>query len=256
MCELSPWKAGQEAAGVTAAQVTAPRRRDRLRAATIAEIKASALAQMGSGGADTISLRGIARDMGITPRAIYTYYDDRDALISDLIADVYNQVAATLETALAGAAGQGPAGQILAVATAYRDWAVADPDQFQLVYGNPVPGYRRLPDGPAAAAEHRACTVLLTLVSAAWPTPQAAEPHDWNEFKPGFAAAVRASFPALPPAAVVLALRLWGHMHGLVALEVYGHLDTQVTDPAQLYHQEMLDLARSLGLGSPAPQGS
>jgi AcrR family transcriptional regulator len=241
----SPWKPG-----VTAAQVGAPRRRDRLRAATIAEIKAAARAQMDAGGADTISLRGIARDMGMTPRAIYTYYDTRDALISDLIAEVYNQVAGMLETALADAAGQGPAAQVLAVATAYRDWAVANPDQFQLVYGNPVPGYRRPPDGPAAAAEHRACTVLLTLVDAAWPTPQAAEPHDWNEFKPGFTAAVRASFPDMPPAAAALALRLWGRMHGLVALEVYGHLDTQVTDPAQLYHQDMLDLGRSLGLGS------
>jgi AcrR family transcriptional regulator len=238
---------------VTVGQAAAPRRRDRLRAATIAEIKAAALAQMASGGADTISLRGIARDMGMTPRAIYTYYDTRDALISDLISDVYNAVAGMLETALADAAGQGPTAQILAVATSYRDWAIADPDQFQLVYGNPVPGYRRPPDGPAAEAEHRACAVLLTLVSAAWPTPQAAESHDWSEFKPGFAAAVRASFPGLPPAAVAVALRLWGRMHGLVALEVYGHLDTQVTDPAQLYHQEMLDLTRSLGLNPPAP---
>jgi AcrR family transcriptional regulator len=253
MRELSPWKPGPGAAEVTVDQMAAPRRRARLRAATIAEIKAAALAQMDTSGADTISLRGIARDMGMTPRAIYTYYDTRDALISDLIADVYNQVADMLETVLAGAAEQQPAAQVLAVATAYRDWAVANPDQFQLIYGNPVPGYRRPPDSPAVAAEHRACTVLLTLVRAAWPTPQAAEPHDWNEFKPGFAAAVRASFPALPPAAAALALRLWGRMHGLVALEAYGHLDSQVTDPAQLYHQEMLDLARSLGLSSPTP---
>jgi AcrR family transcriptional regulator len=233
---------------VTVNRTAAPSRRDRLRAATIAEIKSAALAQMASGGADTISLRGIARDMGMTPRAIYTYYDTRDALISALIADVYNSVAGLLETAQASAAGQGPAAQLLAVAATYRDWAVTSPDQFQLVYGNPVPGYRRPPDGPAAEAEHRACAVLLRLVSAAWPTPQAAEEHDWNEFKPGFTAAVRAAFPHLPPAAAAVALRLWGRMHGLVALEVYGHLDTQIADPARLYRQEMLDLARTLGL--------
>jgi AcrR family transcriptional regulator len=188
--------------------------------------------------------------MGMTPHAIYTYYDTRDALISDLIADVYNGVADALEAALTGAASDGPAAQVLAVAAAYRDWAVASPAQFQLVYGNPVPGYRRPPGGPATEAEHRACFVLLTLVSAAWPTPQAREPHDWNEFRPAFAAAVRAGFPGLPPAAVAVALRLWGHMHGLVALEVYGHLDSQVVDPAELYYQEMLDLARSLGPAS------
>jgi Tetracyclin repressor-like, C-terminal domain len=168
---------------------------------------------------------------------------------------VYNAVAGALEAALADAADDGPAVQLLAVATAYRDWAVANPDQFQLVYGNPVPGYRRPPGGPATEAEHRACAVLLTLVRAAWPTPQADERHDWNEFKPAFAAAVRASFPSLPPAATAVALRLWGRMHGLVSLEVYGHLDTQVTDPARLYHQEILDLARSLGLGPATRDG-
>jgi hypothetical protein len=72
---------------LTVGQTATPRRRDRLRAATITEIKSAAMAQMASGGADTISLRGIARDMGMTPRAIYTYYDPRDDLLSALLAD-------------------------------------------------------------------------------------------------------------------------------------------------------------------------
>jgi hypothetical protein len=52
----------------------------------------------------------------------------------------------------------------------------------------------------------------------------------------------------LPPAAVALALRVWGRMHGLVALEVYGHLRTQTRNPAKLYRAEMIDMIKSLGL--------
>jgi hypothetical protein len=62
-------------------------------------------------------------------------------------------------------------------------------------------------------------------------------------------AEVRRDFPDLPPAAVALALRMWGRMHGLVALEVYGHLRGQTTDPAKLYEAELSDLVRSLGWG-------
>ncbi|OPG14785.1 TetR-like C-terminal domain-containing protein [Microbispora sp. GKU 823] len=59
---------------------------------------------------------------------------------------------------------------------------------------------------------------------------------------------VREKFPDLPPAAVALALRVWGRMHGLVALEIYGHLRTLTNEPAAVYRDEMTDLIRSLGL--------
>lgn len=59
---------------------------------------------------------------------------------------------------------------------------------------------------------------------------------------------VRAGFPGLPPAAVALTLRVWGRMHGLVALEVYGHLRSQILDGAKIFEAEMLDLATELGL--------
>jgi hypothetical protein len=72
--------------------------------------------------------------------------------------------------------------------------------------------------------------------------------HTWSDFDPGFSALVRDAFPDLPAAAVALSLRVWGRMHGLVSLEVYGHLQPQSLDPAKLYLEEMLDLAASLGL--------
>lgn len=57
-----------------------------------------------------------------------------------------------------------------------------------------------------------------------------------------------AGLPGLPPAAVALALRIWSHLHGLVSLEIYGHLQTQAPNPEKLFHEELAQLVRSLGL--------
>jgi hypothetical protein len=122
-------------------------------------------------------------------------------------------------------------------------------------YGDPVPGYKPPPEGPAAKAEHRACAGLTDLVAAAWPQAGARQSdgeHDWSDFDPRLADEVRETFPDLPPAAVALSLRVWGRMHGLVSLEVYGRLGPQTREPAKLYRAEIHDLIRSLGLPRPA----
>lgn len=47
---------------------------------------------------------------------------------------------------------------------------------------------------------------------------------------------------------MALALRIWSHLHGLVSLEIYGHLQTQAPNPEKLFHEELAQLVRSLGL--------
>ncbi|MFI6165993.1 TetR/AcrR family transcriptional regulator [Nocardia sp. NPDC051052] len=226
-------------------------RRERMREQTSEEIKAIALRLLAEGGPDAVSLRGIARDMGMTAGAIYGYYATRDDLITTLISDVYTALVDQVEAARDAISVEDPAGRIVAWGEAVRDWAIAHPAEFRLIYGDPVPGYQPPPGGPAVAAEMRACTGLVGLTAAAWPH---AESHQtigdttWSEFDADLVAHVRAVFPELPPAALGLALRMWGRMHGLVALEVYGHLIPQSRDPAKLFHTEMLDLVRSLGL--------
>ncbi|MGR6918648.1 TetR/AcrR family transcriptional regulator [[Actinomadura] parvosata] len=227
-------------------------RRARLRAETTAEIKAIALKLMSAGGPDAISLRAIAREMGMTAGAIYSYFPTRDDLVTTLIGDVYTSVVEAAEAARDAVPADDPGGRILAWAQAVRAWALAGPEGFRLIYGDPVPGYRPPADGPGKAAELRACTGLTGLVAAAWP---AAEPlqrgertYTWDDFDPGLVAHVREHFPGLPPAALALTLRVWGRMHGLVALEVYGHLSPLVHDPAAVYRDEIRDLIASLGL--------
>ncbi|WP_225729520.1 MULTISPECIES: TetR/AcrR family transcriptional regulator [unclassified Nocardia] len=227
------------------------RRRDRLRAQTTEDIKTIALRLLAEGGPDAIALRAIAREMGMTAGAIYGYYATRDDLITTLISDVYGALVDELEAARDRIPASDPAGRVVAWGEAVRRWALANPEGFRLIYGDPVPGYQPPPGGPAAEAEARACNGLVGLVAAAWSHAQALQGGDeitWSDFDADLVTHVRAEFPELPPAALALALRMWGRMHGLIALEIYGHLIPQSRDPAKLYHAEMLDLVRSLGL--------
>ncbi|WP_431957901.1 TetR/AcrR family transcriptional regulator [Nocardia lijiangensis] len=226
-------------------------RRERLRAEATEEIKTIALRLLAEGGPDAISLRAIAREMGMTAGALYGYFATRDELITTLISDVYAGLIDRVEAARDTVPENDPGGRIVAWGEAVREWAVANPEGFRLIYGDPVPGYQPPPEGPAREAEMRACDGLVGLAAAAWPraaVTQSLGDSTWADFDPGLVEHVRADFPGLPPAALALALRMWGRMHGPIALEVYGHLRPQSQDPAKLFRIEMLDLVRAVGL--------
>ncbi|WKX72523.1 TetR/AcrR family transcriptional regulator [Streptomyces sp. XD-27] len=226
-------------------------RRERLRAETAAEIKEVALRLMASGGPDAITLRAIAREMGMTANAIYGYFATRDELVTTLVNDVYTALADTVDAAWAAAPAGDAAARIQAWAGAFRDWALANPEGFRLVYGDPVPGYRPPEGGAAPDAARRVCTGLTALAAAAWPHAEhlyEGSDFQWSDFDAGLLDKVRPAFPDLPPAGVALALRVWSHLHGLVSLEVYGHLATQTLSPDKLFHEELTQLIRSLGV--------
>lgn len=228
-------------------------RRERLRAETTAEIKKVSLELMASGGPDAITLRAIAREMGMTANAIYGYFATRDDLVTTLIGDVYTSLADAVDAAWDAAPAADPAARIRAWAHALRDWALANPEGFRLVYGDPVPGYQAPPGGAAPDAARRVCLGLTALAAAAWPYAeplQAGGDFEWSDFEAPLLDKARPAFPGLPPAGLALAMRLWGRLHGLVTLEVYGHLRTQTSSPDKLFRAELDDLVRSLGLAA------
>ncbi|SNX55755.1 TetR family transcriptional regulator [Streptomyces sp. TLI_55] len=229
-------------------------RRERLRAETTAEIKKVALALMAAAGPDAITLRAIARDMGMTANAIYGYFPTRDDLVTTLINDVYTALADAVDAAWQTTPSTEPAVRIEAWADAFRTWALFNPQGFRLIYGDPVPGYQAPEAGPAPDAARRVCTGLTALAAAAWPHAghlYQDSAFDWPDFDPGLLEKVRPAFPDLPPAGVALALRIWGHLHGLVSLEVYGHMGTQTTSPDKLFREELAQLIRTLGIPRP-----
>ncbi|MFG1755845.1 TetR/AcrR family transcriptional regulator [Streptosporangium sandarakinum] len=226
-------------------------RRERLRAETTTEIKQVALRLMAAGGPDAITLRAIAREMGMTANAIYGYFATRDDLVTTLINELYTALADAVDAAWAEAPAAHPADRIQAWARAFRGWALANPEGFRLIYGDPVPGYQAPEGGAAPDAAHRVCTGIAALADAAWPHTgrlHARSDFQWSDFDAGLLGKVRPAFPELPPAGVALALRIWGHLHGLVSLEIYGHLRTQTVNPDKLFHEELTQLVRSLGI--------
>src|SRR5437763_3681213 len=110
-------------------------RRERLRAETTAEIKKVALDLMASGGPDAITLRAIAREMGMTANAIYGYFATRDDLVTTLINDVSTDLADALDTAWAATSAKDPATRIRAWASVFRDWSLGNPQGFRLIFG-------------------------------------------------------------------------------------------------------------------------
>ncbi|MGY6655434.1 TetR/AcrR family transcriptional regulator [Amycolatopsis sp. TRM77291] len=228
-------------------------RRERLRIETTAEVKSVAMQLMASGGPGAITLRAIAREMRMTPNAIYGYFASRDDLVTTLISDVYSSFADAIEVAVNDVPAAEVSGRIHAWASAFRNWALANPEGFRLIYGDSVPGYVPPAGGAAPGAELRFCRSLTTLTAAAWPYAEnlhAESAFQWSDFDPIFRDEIRQDFPDLPPAAIALSLRIWGRVHGIAALEIYGHLRAGTTNMDKLFQEELAQLVRSLGIPS------
>ncbi|MBP2329440.1 hypothetical protein JOF56_009825 [Kibdelosporangium banguiense] len=144
-----------------------------------------------------------------------------------------------------------PGAQVQSWAHAVRNWALANPEGFRLIFGEAVPGYIAPTGGAALEAELRFCTGLTALAAAAWPSAAylyADSEIQWSDFESDLLDLVRPAFPDLPPAGVALSVYIWGQVHGLVSLEIYGHLRTPKPSRDKLFREQMTRLVRSLGL--------
>lgn len=202
-------------------------RRERARAATIDEIKHTALDLMRAHGSIDIKFTDIARVMELTPPALYRYFADRDALLNVLIADAYVALGATVAAARDAVPVDDVWGRFLAIAQAYRHWARSDPQLFTLILGMPVAGYVAPADGPTTEAAHGAMSELsrvfvdadsrgklgpplITQVSASFAEHKMEKHHDADGVS-------LAHFQAM--------LHCWASLHGFAVLEAYGHFD-------------------------------
>src|SRR5262245_15732382 len=143
-----------------------PTRRERLRAALTTEIKDCAWRQLDNGGVAAVTLRGIAREIGVSPAALYGYFDSLDALFDALMTDGYNELADAIAAAV-GTPGDF-ATRMLAGVQAFRRWALDRPERFRLLYLTRVPGFEHAVDTPALTASLRVFVPMLGLMVDAW----------------------------------------------------------------------------------------
>jgi AcrR family transcriptional regulator len=200
--------------------------RERKKAMTIREIKAVAIEHLTTVGGQ-MTLRGVAREVGLTVQSLYHYFPSREDLITALIDDAYQGLADAVDAAVTRSRDLPPAQRLPHVAMAYRDWAIDRRAEFLLIYGTPLPGYQAPADGASRTTARRLGAALFEAGFGGWPPDDLARIRSARP-DPALAAALAGtaahiSLP-LPPAALEVGLDLWGRMHGLVMLEILGHL--------------------------------
>jgi AcrR family transcriptional regulator len=215
------------------------------------QIKQAAREQMAQHGTAGISLRGIARELGITAPAIYNYYPRLDDLITALIVDAFTALADAIESAEAAVASESYGARILASCLAYREWAIEHPVDFQLIYGNPIPGYEAPADITVPLAR-RPFDGLYRLFLEAYQTGELTIPPEYASVPPTvathFAAVVPSEDDAFPDALLCLLMSGWARIHGMVMLELFGHIGPVVGDTAAFYLYELEAFMQRLGL--------
>ncbi len=218
--------------------------RARRRAETVHEIKAAALEELAQTGTGGLSLRAVARSVGMTVQSLYHYFDSRDALLDALVTDAHDAVADAAQTAADVTRGRPPRERRLAATAAYRDWAMGNRAAFLLLYGTPVPGFEPSPDGGSGRAALRLAAPFADVVFDGWTAGQlAAVPiPEGGEQIAGL------DYPEipLPPGALAYFIELRARMHGLVMLELLGQLHPFDRLGAPLYAAAMRRMSDEL----------
>ncbi len=253
-------------------------RRARQRRATMRELKVASLDEVREHGAAGLRVRSVARRVGMSAAGVYRYVSSREELLTILIADGYHDLADHLRLAGRGEEeGRPPdspvtdrpapvvstrapaAGDVAerarAVALAYRRWAIDHPNEFALLFGDPIPGYAAPAEGPTTQGMRRVGAAFAEPLLAAWREERLRVHRALSSLELGEALApmtddaVGLGGSGIPPAVHALLLTTWGRVHGQVTLEVFGHHDWIFPAGCEpLFEAEVEALLTDLGL--------
>lgn len=208
-----------------------------MRAMALAEIREHGYAQIARGGPTALSLNGIAKAMGMSGPAMYRYFASRDELLATLVTESYEDLADALTEASRHGRRRTPEGRLRAAVDAFREWALAHPHRYRLVFGSTYGSGALDPDRVIPAAQ-RSMNVILTAIAELGPSGDAPcvtdgvlkrQLIDWGN----------ASGAPPEPGILLLGLTAWTRMHGIVSLEVEGVFEQVGVDPARLYKNEI-----------------
>jgi AcrR family transcriptional regulator len=222
--------------------------RSRIRAEITEEIKATARRHLAANGAN-LSLRAVARDMGMVSSALYRYFASRDELLTALILDAYNALADAAEQADAEVERADLRGRWLAACRAVRRWALANPAEYALLYGSPVPGYKAPLHTTAAAI--RVTGVLGRILRDGVASGRLAARQ--GERLPRAVRAdmrqLRATEPFdVPEPLLARGITAWVHLFGAVSFEVFGQFNTIIEDRDVFFDHQMRQVADQLAI--------
>ncbi|WP_197745685.1 TetR/AcrR family transcriptional regulator [Mycobacterium heidelbergense] len=205
--------------------------------ARIVELGRRQLADRGAAG---LSVRAIARDLGMVSSAVYRYVSSRDELLTLLLVDAYSELADAVDRARETLGDQW-SDDVTAIARATRRWAIAHPALWALLYGSPVPGYHAPPERTVAAGT-RVVGALFDAVAAGIATGDirltndlAPQPmsSDFERIRQEF------GFPG-DDQVISKCFLLWAGVLGAISLEVFGQYGADtLTDPAAVFDTQL-----------------
>lgn len=210
--------------------------------------------QLGEVGPTALSLRSIAREVGVVPSALYRYLPGREAILTQLIQTGYERLAAAVRDAEAAVDRDDHLGRWLAIWHATRDWAVGHPHEYALLYGTPVVGYA----APSSTIEPATAVVLMLAKVAIEAHAAGARPTVPAEIPPELhadAQRVRDALPSLglpmavppDPQLVLLVVDAWTTLFGALSFELFGHYEQSID--ARASHLDALARRRAAALG-------
>jgi AcrR family transcriptional regulator len=218
---------------------------------TADRIKDAAWAEMARYGTAGLSLRGIARHLGVTAPAIYNYFARLEDLITALIVDAFTGLAEAMEAAEATVAEDRPYEKILGLCLAYRAWAMQHRIHFQLIGGNPIPGYHA-PEEVTIPLARRPFLGMFRWFMRAHQAGELIIPAEYQAVPQMMAEGVAAwrmlSGIEVPDPLMGLLMSGWARIYGLTLLEMFHHLQPLVGDCATLYRYEMIAFLQQMGL--------
>jgi len=228
-------------------------RRDRVRAATVREIKQTARRIVLEHGPQAASMRTVAAEMGMTPPGLYRYFASRRELLNHVAADILTDLTSDINAAAGGAGVAGevdPAGQLSAACWELRRWSLSHPAAFGMLFSKPLPGWNAEQDEVTTESRQQFATAFLGPFLQLWRADPFPVPAD-DQIDPGLRrqlARYRGRAKAdLPLGAILVFLRCWVRLYGSIATEACGHPNLALDDAETTFQHtlaETLPLAR------------
>jgi AcrR family transcriptional regulator len=220
--------------------------RARARSEIRAAILSAASKRVAEDGANDLSLRAVARDVGMVSSAVYRYFASRDELLTALIIEAYDSLGDHVEEHVESTRLH-PAGERwVEAAMAIRSWALGHPNDYALLYGTPIPGYAA-PDDTVAPGT-RVSSALVSIVREADRVDPIADRPIEPSLSESFAA-LRAELDLDVDDTTTLAIiTAWSQLFGLLTFELFGQTRNFVSDDEALFRAAAAAMAASIGL--------
>jgi AcrR family transcriptional regulator len=198
-------------------------------------------------GSAALSLRAVARELGMVSSAVYRYFPSRDELLTALIIDAYDAVADAAEASEQATSRRDPAARWMALSAAIRNWAKKTPQEYALIYGTPVPGYAAPADTIDPAA--RVSFVFLRLVADGVTSGEIAlgsSPPIPRTVHADFTVLREVSGLKVPDVVLSRAMLTWTQLFGTISFELFGHLHNVINDYDTFFELQMRRSAQFL----------